>query len=92
VISPWAKEDFVDHSTTDQTSNLAFIEFNWDLGFIDGPTALPAGQGSFDRIAGSILNMFDFDDRPNLRRLILDRGTGLVVGGDADNHDRGGDR
>jgi phospholipase C len=42
VISPWAKEDFVDHSATDQTSSLAFIEFNWDLGFIDGPTALPA--------------------------------------------------
>jgi phospholipase C len=81
VISPWAKEDFVDHSTIDQTSSLAFIEFNWDLGFIDGPTALPAGQGSFDRIAGSILNMFDFDGAPNLRRLILDRGTGLVVGG-----------
>jgi phospholipase C len=91
VISPWAKENFVDHTTTDQTSSLAFIEFNWDLGFIDGPTPLPAGQGSFDRVAGSILNMFDFDDRPNLRPLVLDHSTGQVVGdhdGDEHDHDR----
>jgi phospholipase C len=79
VVSPWAKRNFVDHTTTDQASTLAFIEYNWDLGFID-PSPLPVSQGgSFDRIAGSILNMFDFDDHPHMHRLILDDMTGLVV-------------
>ena len=78
VISPWAKHNFVDHSLTDQTSTVAFIEYNWNTGFIDGPTPLPAGQGSLDRLAGSILNMFDFDDKPDTSPYILDDATGLV--------------
>jgi phospholipase C len=90
VLSPWAKKNFVDHSVTDQTSSLAFIEFNWTLGSVD-PSPLPVGQGgSYDEIAGSILNMFDFDDDANLRRVILDDSTGLVVGDD--DHDRDHDR
>src|SRR5262249_29300092 len=32
VISPWARENYVDHTVTDQTSSLRFIEDNWDLG------------------------------------------------------------
>jgi len=82
VISPWVKENFVDHTVIDQTSSLRFIEDNWGLGFIDGMT-LPAGQPlgafSFDQLSGSILNMFDFDDRPNLRPLILDVVQGTIV-------------
>src|SRR5580658_10045998 len=39
VISPWAKQNFVDHTVTDQTSVLLFIEDNWSLGRI--------GNGSF---------------------------------------------
>ena len=81
VISPWSKVNFVDHRITDQTSSIAFIEYNWNLGFIDGPSAPPAGTGSYDRIAGSILNMFDFDDRPNVAPLILDDMTGEVKSG-----------
>ncbi len=79
VISPWSKVNFVDHTITDQTLSMAFIEYNWNLGFVDGPSAPPAGTGSYDRVAGSILNMFDFDDRPNLDPLILDDATGEVV-------------
>ena len=87
VISPWAKKNFVDHSTTDQTSSLAFVEFNWGLGSVDPvPTPVAMG-GSFDEISGSILNMFDFDSEPHLHRVILDDSTGLVVGDD-DDHDR----
>jgi phospholipase C len=86
VISPWARENFVDHTVTDQSSSLRFIEDNWSLGFVDGPTA-PAGQTSFDRLAGPITGMFDFNDQPDLRRVMLDPGTGEVVGGD-DDHDR----
>src|SRR5580658_8025396 len=29
VISPWAKENFVDHTVTDQSSIIHFIEDNW---------------------------------------------------------------
>jgi len=53
VISPWAKENFVDHTTTDQTSVTRFIEDNW-LG------GKRIGQGSFDAVASPLDNMFDF--------------------------------
>jgi phospholipase C len=85
VISPWAKRNFVDHTTTDQTSILLFIEDNWKLGRIDDldhPGGTPQGQASFDPIAGSILNMFDFDDGPQSRPVILNRFTGGVIGAD----------
>ncbi|HEY1505324.1 MAG TPA: alkaline phosphatase family protein [Stellaceae bacterium] len=78
VISPWARQNFVDHTMTDQASILRFIEDNWDLGFIDGPVAPPPGTGSVDRYTNSIINMFDFDDHPDARRLILDPVTGTV--------------
>jgi phospholipase C len=32
VVSPWAKQNFVDHSVTDQTSIMRFIEDNWGAG------------------------------------------------------------
>ena len=79
VISPWAKTNFIDHTVTDQTSSLRFIEANWNLGFIDGMTLQPGqplGSFSFDQFAGSILNMFDFDNQPNTKPLILDPLTG----------------
>jgi phospholipase C len=82
LVSPWAKRNFVDHTTTDQSSMLRFIEDNWKLGGIDSldqPSGAPAGQASFDQIAGSLLNMFDFDDEPHIRPLILDQSTGLVA-------------
>jgi phospholipase C len=80
VISPWAKTNFVDHTLTDQTSVLRFVEENFDLGFIDGPTAPPFGTGSRDREAGTLLNMFDFEQKkPSKARLILDPVTGTVA-------------
>jgi phospholipase C len=54
VISPWARQNFVDHSVTDQSSILRFIEDNWQLGRL--------GHQSADAIAGSITNMFDFNE------------------------------
>jgi phospholipase C len=73
VISPFAKKNFVDHTITDQSSILRFIEDNWQLGRI--------GNSSFDALAGSLLNMFDFNhkDEPN-RRLFLDPNTGEPYG------------
>jgi phospholipase C len=44
VISPYAKQNYVDHTVTDQTSILRFIEDNW-LGS-------QRITGSFDTLAG----------------------------------------
>ena len=81
VISPWSRENYVSHKTTDQTSTIAFVEYNWGLPFVDGDGANVPGPGmaSFDRIAGSILDMFDFDNPPNTHPLMLDDQSGLVV-------------
>jgi phospholipase C len=54
VISPYARRNFVDHTVTDQTSVIHFIEDNW----LDSQRI---GQGSFDGISNSIITMFDFD-------------------------------
>jgi hypothetical protein len=56
VISPFAKRNFVDHTLTDQTSILRFIEDNW----LSGERIQPGG--SFDTIAGTLSNMFDFNE------------------------------
>ena len=79
VISPWAKENYVDHTVIDQSSVIAFIEKNWNLGYIDGPAAPALGTGSADRYAGSITSMFDFEDQPHSGSLILDPITGTLV-------------
>ena len=69
VVSPFAKPNFVDHTVTDQSSILRFIEDNWGTGRIGG--------GSFDVNAGPLTNMFDFSSHAyGERRLLLDPGTG----------------
>lgn len=70
VISPWSRVNFVDHTLTDQSSVVRFIEDNWRLGRI--------GDGSFDELAGPITNMFDFRSR-HAHKLFLDRETGLPL-------------
>jgi phospholipase C len=71
VISPYSKANYVDHTRTDQTSILRFIEDNWDTGRI--------GDASFDARAGSLAGMLDFGQRPNVRPLLLDPTTGAVT-------------
>jgi phospholipase C len=72
VISPWARHNYVDHTLTDQSSILRFIEDNW-LG------GQRIGQGSFDAIAGSINGMFDFTQSPDMTPYILSETTGQPV-------------
>jgi phospholipase C len=71
VVSPYAKENFVDHTITDQSSILRFIEDNWSLGRI--------GNQSFDALAGPLTNMFDFSNNGN-HKLFLDPATGEPKG------------
>ena len=69
VVSPYAKPNFVDHTLTDQSSILRFVEDNW----LNGQRI---GQGSFDAIAGSIQNMFNFTGGGTTPKLNLDPTTG----------------
>jgi phospholipase C len=52
VISPYARPNFVDHTVTDQSSILRFIEDNWTTGRI--------GDDSIDQRANIIDAMFNF--------------------------------
>ncbi len=71
VVSPFAKPNYVDHTTTDQASMLAFIEDNWGL---------PRISHSFDAIAGPLTNMLDFSKQNAKKRaLFLDPSTGEAV-------------
>ncbi len=72
VVSPYSKVNAVDSTLTDQTSVLRFIEDNWDTGRI--------GDASFDALAGSMENMFDFERR-KAKRLFLDPQTGQPIHG-----------
>ncbi|HTW66813.1 MAG TPA: alkaline phosphatase family protein [Bryobacteraceae bacterium] len=71
VISPYAKQNFVDHTITDQSSIVRFIEDNW----LNGERI----QGSFDAIAGTLDNMFNFEAAPNTATLLLSETSGLAT-------------
>jgi phospholipase C len=72
VVSPYAKQNFVDDTLTDQTSVLKFIEDNWQLGRI--------GDQSMDAKAGSLGNMFDFSPSDaRAPKVFLDPASGEVV-------------
>lgn len=70
VVSPYARENFVDSSLADQSSILRFIQDNWSLGRLGGE--------SMDTYAGSIESMFDFEAKPRLTPVLLDPQTGLA--------------
>jgi phospholipase C len=80
VISPFARKNFVDHTLTDQSSVLRFIEDNW----LGGDRI----QGSFDAIAGSITQMFEFSEGQNDQgdqghgAFLLNPSTGQPIGQD----------
>lgn len=72
IISPYAKVNYIDHSLTDTSSILRFIEDNW-LG------GQRIGDQSLDSKAGSIQNMFDFTNGPHAAKLFLDPSTGKII-------------
>jgi phospholipase C len=69
VVSPWARQNFVDHSVTDQSSIIRFVEDNW----LNGQRI---GQGSFDGIANSIVQMFTFSKIRGNGHLFLNPSSG----------------
>jgi phospholipase C len=64
AISPYAQQNFVDHTVTNQASITRFIEDNW-LG------GNRIGGGSMDAYSNSITNMFNFTAAPNQKKLFL---------------------
>jgi phospholipase C len=72
VISPWAKQNYVDSSFAEQASIPKFIEDNWSLGRLGGESA--------DAAAGTLANAFDFDQSyGHAPAIILDPNTGEVT-------------
>jgi phospholipase C len=68
VISPYAKRNYVDHTITDQSSILRFIEDNW----LDGQRI----PGSFDALAGKLNGMFKFHEQGDESPYLLDPTSG----------------
>lgn len=67
VISPYARQNYVDNRLIDQSSIVRFIETNWGLPYL--------GNGAADYQAGSITSMFDFQAQ-QAPALFLDDSTG----------------
>jgi phospholipase C len=73
VVSPWTRANYVDHTMTDQSSVIRFVEDNW----LNGQRI---GQGSFDTIANSIAPlMFFVLPSTCYRTVILDDSTGEIT-------------
>jgi phospholipase C len=70
VISPYAKQNYIDHLITDQSSILRFIETNWNLP--------PIGSGSTDVKAGTLNGLFEFTGTKRAPKLTLDPTTGEI--------------
>jgi phospholipase C len=81
LISPFAKQNYVDHNLSDQASMINFIEYNWRLPAIAGSAdQLLATQDRASGVLFDIAGMFDFRG-PRDRRLILDPQTGQPTHG-----------
>jgi len=76
AISPWTKSNYIDSTITDQSSIPRFIE---DV-FL---ASQRIGGGSFDSIAGTLDNMFDFSQSSpqNGAVILVDNTTGEVTSG-----------
>jgi phospholipase C len=89
VISPWAKQNYIDHNFTDQSSVIKFIEENWGIG--------PLGHSAFESLSGltsngtqvapgssqsgDLMSMFDFHPKDGevAPAVILNDQTGEVI-------------
>jgi phospholipase C len=68
VVSPYSRHNFVDNTTTSQSSVVKFIEDNW-------LSSQRIGSGSNDASAGTLDNMLSFRQDGN-RRLFLNPSSG----------------
>jgi acid phosphatase len=81
VISPYARQGFVDHTYYDHASILKFIEANWGLGPLSSrsrdnlPNPITAGGRIYVPVngpaIGDLMNLFDFSHVRSSRPLII---------------------
>jgi len=77
VISPWARKNFVDHNTSDQSSIINFVEYNWHLPGIPGSFDQSLGQADKkEGVPFDLGGMFNFAASPNSTPYILNPTTG----------------
>jgi phospholipase C len=73
VISPYAKQNYVDNTLTDQSSITRFIEENWQTG--------RTSATSMANKAGTLMNMFDFaEGAPKAPKVFLNPENGEITG------------
>ncbi|BCZ83667.1 phospholipase C [Paraburkholderia terrae] len=72
VVSPWAKQNYVDHTQITQASVVKFIEDNWLSG-------KRLGAGSFDATAGDIRSMLNLTGAGNNPTVFLDPTVGTKL-------------
>jgi phospholipase C len=79
VISPYAKQNYVDHNVSDQSSIINFVEYNWGLdGIKQSFDAALARTDSKEHVKFDLGGMFDFAASPHLTPVLLDPNTGEV--------------
>ncbi|HEX4752826.1 MAG TPA: alkaline phosphatase family protein [Solirubrobacterales bacterium] len=72
VISPYAKQNYVDNTLTDQSSITRFIEENWQTG--------RTSATSMANKAGTLMNMFDFEEgAPKAPKVFLNPENGEIT-------------
>jgi acid phosphatase len=79
VVSPYARQDYIDHTYTDHVSILKFIEANWKLSPLTSysednlPNPTPGGYVPENRPAiGNLMTMFNFQNH-NFATIKLNR-------------------
>jgi phospholipase C len=76
VISPFAKENAVDHNLSNLASIINFVEYNWQLPSIDGSAdQIQTSVDATESVPFDLAGLFDFRG-PRDRRLILNPTTG----------------
>ena len=64
IISPYARKNYVDSTQIDQSSINKFIKYNWLI-------ESKINDSSTDQDSGSLLNMFDFNQHPDVKPFLL---------------------
>jgi phospholipase C len=82
VISPFARQNHIDHNISNLASVDNFVEYNWRLGSITGSAdQVLASTDNTEGIPFDLAGLFKFRGFEHNRRLFLDPNTGQPVGG-----------
>src|SRR5262249_7483609 len=80
VISPYAKQNAVDHNISQQGSVLNFIEYNWKVPAISGAAdQVLSAANKAEAVPFDIAGMFNFAAAAHAQPVFLDPTTGKIV-------------